>query len=187
MLVMSLGLVLWTGAHLVKPLAPARRAALAERFGEGPVKGSFAVAILLSVVLMVIGYQNAAFVNVWYPPGWTVHLNNLLMVLAVVLMGGAAPKSPVKRFTRHPMLNSVKTWAVAHLLVNGDLASIILFGGLLAWGVVAMVAINRRDGKPSLEYEWTGARLVRLGLISAVMFAVLTAVHAWLGVWPFPT
>ncbi|HUF56205.1 MAG TPA: NnrU family protein [Thermohalobaculum sp.] len=186
MLLMILGLVLWSAAHLVKPMAPAWRRGLAERYGEGPVKGAMAVLILLSLVLMVIGYQRAAFIPVWNPPPWTVHLNNLLMLLAVVLFAGTAPKSPVRRFTRHPMLNGVKTWAVAHLAVNGDLASIILFGGLLAWGVVAMVAINRRDGKPPQEYEWSGARWARTLAISLVVFAVIAAVHTWVGVWPFP-
>ena len=186
MTLMILGLVLWSAAHLVKPMAPAQRRALGERFGEGPVKGAFAVVILISLVLMVIGYQRAAFVNVWFPPAWTVHLNNLLMLVAVLFFAGTAPKSPMRRFTRHPQLNGVKTWAVAHLIVNGDLASIILFGGLLAWAVVAMVAINRRDGKPDLEYEWTAARWARTIVISLVVFAVIAAVHAWLGVWPFP-
>ncbi len=184
---MILGLVLWSGAHLVKPMAPGRRRALAERYGEGPVKGAMAVVIVLSVVLMVVGYQRAAFVNVWYPPLWTVHLNNLLMLLAVVLFAGAAPKSPVRRFTRHPMLNGVKTWAVAHLIVNGDLASIVLFGGLLAWAVVAMIAINRRDGKPPQEYEWSAARWARTLAISVVVFAVIVVIHGWLGPWPLPT
>ena len=186
MVLLILGLILWSAAHLVKPMAPAWRRSLAERYGEGPVKGTMAALILLSLVLMIVGYRQAEFINIWYPPAWTVHLNNLLMLLAVVLFAGTAPKSPVRRFTRHPMLNGVKTWATAHLIVNGDLASIILFGGLLAWAVVAMIAINRRDGKPPVEYEWSAARWARTLGISVVVFAVLVAAHGWLGVWPLP-
>lgn len=186
MLLMILGLVLWSAAHLVKPMAPAWRRGLAERHGEGPVKGAMAGLILLSLVLMVVGYQRAEFIAVWTPPLWTVHLNNLLMLLAVVLFAGTAPKSPVRRFTRHPMLNGVKTWATAHLIVNGDLASIILFGGLLAWAVVAMIALNRRDGKPPQEYEWSAARWARTLVISLVVFAVIVMIHGWVGPWPLP-
>ena len=186
MLLLILGLGLWSAAHLVKPMAPASRRSLGERHGERPVRLVMAGLIVLSLVLMVVGYQRAAFINVWYPPAWTIHLNNLLMLIAVMLFAGSAPRSPVRRFTRHPQLNGVKTWAVAHLIVNGDLASIILFGGLLAWAVVAMIAINRRDGKPPTEYEWSAARWARTIVISLVVFVLIAAVHAWLGVWPLP-
>ena len=186
MALLILGLALWWATHLFKPVAPVRRRALGARFGEGPVKGAVAVLSLLAIALMVVGYRQAPFINVWFPPAWTVHLNNLLMLLAVVLFAGSAPKSPVRRFTRHPQLNGVKTWAVAHLIVNGDLASIILFGGLLAWAVVAMIAINRRDGKPPKEYEWTAARWARTLVVSLIVFGVIVAIHSWLGRYPLP-
>lgn len=187
MFLLILGLALWYATHLLKPAFPTERAALGTRFGEGAMRGTMALLTLLAVALMVIGYQRAEVINVWFPPAWTVHLNNLLMVLAILLLGGSAPLSPIRRFTRHPMLNAVKTWAVAHLLVNGDLASIVLFGALLIWAVIAMIALNRRDGKPVQEYEWTGPRWLRLIGLSAVAFAVVTAIHTWLGVWPFPS
>ena len=186
MALLILGLALWWATHLFKPMAPARRRALGERFGDGPVKAAIAVLSLLAIALMVVGYRQAEFVNVWFPPPWTVHINNLLMLLAVILFAGSAPRSPVRRFTRHPQLNGVKTWAVAHLIVNGDLASIVLFGGLLAWAVVAMIAINRRDGKSPKEYEWTAARWARTLIVSLVVFAVIVALHTWLGRYPLP-
>ena len=185
MVVLVLGLALWWAAHGLKIFAPAKRAELTERLGEGPSKGLMAALLVGSVVLMTIGYQRADFVNLWYPPEFLRHVNNLLMVAAVGVFVAGTFRSGVRRVIRHPQLTGLKIWAAAHLLVNGDLASVILFGGLLAWGVVAMIGLNRRDGKKPLPGEgtWLGAGLhagVTLGL-----FVVIALVHNWLGVWPF--
>ncbi|MEL6482604.1 MAG: NnrU family protein, partial [Pseudomonadota bacterium] len=94
-------------------------------------------------------------------------------------------KGHVASWIRHPQLTGVKIWAVAHLLVNGDLASVILFGGLLAWAVVALIMINKRDGKgPKPEPQGLKANLIHAG-ISVVAFLVITGVHNWAGVYPF--
>jgi uncharacterized membrane protein len=86
---------------------------------------------------------------------------------------------------RHPQLTAVKIWAVAHLLVNGDLSSIILFGGLLAWAVGSVILINRAG--PWVRPQPGDAKKdILLVVITLVLFAVMTAIHAWLGVWPFP-
>lgn len=181
MTLLILGVVLWIAAHLFKRVAPDARAAMGDK-GRGVI----AVLILLSVVLMVIGYRGAEFVHVYSTPGWAVHLNNLLMVVAVVLMGVGSGTSHLRDKMRHPMLAGIKTWAVAHLIVNGDLASIILFGGMLAWAVVQVIVINR--AKP----EWTRpepgntAGDIKLAVISAVVFAVIAGVHFWLGYPTFP-
>lgn len=186
MTLLVLGLVLWTLAHGVKIHAPARRAALAESLGEGPTKILFAVLVLASVGLMVKGYQGADFVNLWFPPGWTVHLNNLLMVISVIVYTAGAFPGHVRAWIRHPQLTAVKIWALAHLLVNGDLASVVLFGGLLAWAVAALIGVNRRDGKPAKPapgpVKWD---LAHLG-VSVVAFGAIAWVHNWLGVWPYP-
>lgn len=186
MTLLILGLVLWTLAHGVKIHAPARRAALAADYGEGVVKGAFALAILASVALMVVGYQRADFVNLWVPPAWTTHLNNLLMVIAVAVYSAGAIPGHVRAWVRHPQLAGVKIWALAHLLVNGDLASVVLVGGLLAWAVVAMIAINKRDGKPAKPapgpLKWDA---LHAG-VTVVAFGAISWVHNWLGVWPYP-
>lgn len=187
MTALILGLVLWTGAHLLGVLAPDRRAALTSKLGKGPAKGLMAVAILGSVVLMVWGYQEAEFIPVWTPPGFLIHLNNLLMILAIFVFIARDIPSPVRRRLRHPQLAGAKIWAVAHLLVNGDLASIVLFGGLLGWAVVAMIGANRRDGpRGELPAAAPNGLIVHLAL-TAVVFAVITYIHGFLlGVWPFP-
>ena len=187
MTVMILGLVLWWAGHLFPIFAPGARGAAVERLGEGPYKGLFALVALAAVVLMVIGYRQAAFVNLWFPPAWTVHLNNLLMLLAVFFIGAKHAKSSVKHYVRHPMLLGVVLWAVAHLLVNGDLASLVLFGGLLAWAVVAMVGTNARDGEWSRPPKGTTAGLIRHVVITVVVFVVIVVIHGpLLGVRPIP-
>jgi uncharacterized membrane protein len=186
MTLLVLGLLVWSGAHLVKPGAPDVRAAAAERLGAGPAKGLFAALIALGLVLMILGYRAAPFVAVWTPPGWTVHLNNLMMLGAVFVFGMGMSKGRARAWLRHPMLTAVVIWAAAHLLVNGDLASILLFGGLALWALASMAAINRRDGAWVRPAPGPAAGDLRLVAITLVTFALIAAVHAWLGVWPFP-
>ena len=89
-------------------------------------------------MLIVIGYRAAPFVAVYTPPAWTIHVNNLAMLGAVLLFGAGHPRGRVRTWLRHPMLTGVIIWALAHLLVNGDLASIVLFGGLGLWAAVSI-------------------------------------------------
>jgi uncharacterized membrane protein len=148
-------------------------------------KALVAVAIVVSLLLMIFGYRGADFIHVWSPPSWTVHLNNLMMLAAVFVYGMSATTGRLRGKMRHPQLTAVKIWAVAHLLVNGDLASIILFGGLLAWAVGSVIVINRAG--PWVRPKPGDAKKdILLVVITLVLFAVMTAIHAWLGVWPFP-
>jgi len=187
MTLLILGLALWWASHLFPIYMTDRRAALIARMGRGRYRGAFAVVSLIAVVLMVIGYRQAEFVNLWFPPAWTVHLNNLLMVLAVFVIGARDFNSFVRHRIRHPMLTGVKIWAVAHLLVNGDLASVILFGGLLAWAVVAVIGSNRRDGAWVRPPAGDLAGLVRHLIVAVVVFGVIVGIHGpLLGIWTFP-
>jgi len=187
MTLMILGLALWWASHLYPIYLPGHRAATLKRLGEKLYKSFFAMVALIAVVLMVSGFRKAGFVEVWTPPGWATHLNNLLMLLAVFLIGAKDAKSSAKHYVRHPMLAAVKVWAVAHLLVNGDLASVVLFGGMLGWAVVAMIGSNRRDGAWERPAKGTTAGLIRHVLITIAVFAVIVAIHGpLLGVYPFP-
>jgi uncharacterized membrane protein len=187
MTLMILGLALWWATHLYPIYLPGRRAAVLGRLGEKLYKAAFSMFSVAAVVFMVMGYRQAEIIDVWIPPGWTIHLNNLLMLLAVLLMGAKQAKSSVKHFVRHPMLTGVMVWTVAHLLVNGDLASVILFGGLLGWAVVAMTGSNRRDGAWERPAKGTRAGLIRHGVITVVVFVVIIAIHGpLLGVNPLP-
>ncbi|MDJ0637457.1 MAG: NnrU family protein [Paracoccaceae bacterium] len=184
MTILILGLVLWTAAHFFKRLAPAGRQAMQHRMGDAS-KGIFAVLILLSVVLMVIGYRSYTGEFYWTRNAATVGINNLLMLLSVILFGLGSSKSRLRGSLRHPMLTGFILWGVAHLLVNGDTASFILFGGLILWAIAEIIVINRAEP----EYErFEGGSIagdVRLLIISAVVFTVISGVHIWLGYNPF--
>ncbi len=185
MTLLILGIALWWLPHLLKRLAPGMRASLQSRMGDAS-KGVIAGAIVLGIVLMVFGYRAADFTPVYDPPAWTRHLNNLLMVVSVILFGVGSSKSPMRGWLRHPMLTGFLLWAVAHLLVNGDLASVALFGLLGLWAVVEMLLINSREPVYHRYEGGTTVGTVRLLVISAVVYAVIAAVHTWLGYWPFP-
>jgi uncharacterized membrane protein len=178
--ILILGLILWTVSHLFKRLAPGLRAKL----GNTPGKMVVTVLSLAAVVLMVVGYRRAELDPIYTPLPGMGHLNNLLMLIAVFLIGVPHGKGRVKAMLRHPMLTSVIIWAVAHLLVNGDLASIVLFGGLGLWAIASMVLINAQE-------SWTrpapgGLRSDAIGVvITLVVYAVIAGIHIWLGYNPF--
>ena len=180
MILLILGLMLWSGSHLFKRLLPDRRAAMGDA-GKGVV----ALLSLAGIVLMVIGYRAAPYIEVWSPPAFLRHVNNLLMVVAVYLLGVGYMWGVVRTKLRHPMLGAVKIWALAHLLVNGDVASIVLFGGLLAWAVVSLILINK--AVPVWVRPEVGPvrnDLIHAG-VSIVLFGIISYVHIWLGVSPF--
>ena len=179
-LILIAGLALWSGAHLWKRLAPAHRAG----FGDKG-KGLVAVLILLSIVLMVWGYRAAEVVNLWFPPAFLTHLNNLLMLFAVYLYAASGMKTRITRAIRHPQLTAVKVWALGHLLVNGDLASVILFAGLLAWAVVSVVQINRAVPRPAKPAPAPMGKEIGALVGSVVALVAIGVVHGWLGPWPF--
>ncbi|MCU0827630.1 MAG: NnrU family protein [Tabrizicola sp.] len=188
MTLIVLGLALWWGAHLFKRLSPARRAAM----GDGG-KGLVALLVLLSVVLMVIGYrgsewlgvEGAEHVDLWYPPAFLTHVNNLLMLFAFYLYAASGMKTRITRVIRHPQLTAVKTWAVAHLLVNGDVASVVLFGGILAWAVVAVIMINRVEPRGPLPVPAPMGKEIGAVVGSVVVMGVVMMIHNWLGVQPW--
>lgn len=182
-LLMILGLALWVGAHFFKRLLPDQRVALGT-----PGKGIMAAAIVVSLILMIVGYRGADYIAIWQPPAFFTHINNLLMLFALWVYGSSAAKGakawPAYK-TRHPQLLGVKIWAAAHLLVNGDLASILLFGGLLAWAVGSVVLINRSEPAWIAPAAAGRPTYIRLAVISLVFFILIAAIHIWLGVTPF--
>ncbi|AZL58598.1 hypothetical protein EI545_06970 [Tabrizicola piscis] len=180
MALIVLGLALWWGAHLFKRLAPARRAAMGDA-GKGVVT----VGILAGVVLMVIGYRGNEAPDLWYPPDFLKHVNNLLMLFAFYLYAASGMKTRITGIIRHPQLTAVKTWAVAHLLVNGDLASVVLFGGILAWAVVEVIVINRAEPRPPAPAPAPMGKEIGALVGAVVVMGLVGLVHGWLGVRPW--
>ena len=185
MTLLILGVVLWWATHSIPLVAPQFRAAMVARHGEKTWRGLFALVTLAIVAMLVIGYRQAEYEELWFLP-WAVHLNNLMMLIAVGLFAASHSKGNAKRHVRHPQLLAVIMWAVAHLLVNGDVASLILFGGLGVWSVAAIFATNARDGawvKPAPAPRKKDVILVG---ITVVAFAVITVIHGLIGPSPFP-
>ncbi|QIK41879.1 NnrU family protein [Pontivivens nitratireducens] len=178
--ILILGVALWWGGHLFKRIAPDARA----RMGKGG-KGIVAAVLGVSILLMIFGYRGTEFIPVWFPPAWTVHLNNLMMLIAIFLLGAGSSKGRARTWFRHPMLIGFTIWTVAHLLVNGDLAAIVLFGGLGLWSLTSIFVINRAT--PEWHRPPAGAvgGDVRLVVITLVVFAVIAGIHS-IFVWPFP-
>ncbi|MEY4698559.1 MAG: hypothetical protein RIT14_2987 [Pseudomonadota bacterium] len=180
MLEIVLGLALWWAAHLFKRVAPDARA----RMGNAG-RALMSVAILLGLALMILGYRGVETVDLWYPPAFLTHVNNLLMIFAFYLYAASGMKTRITRVIRHPQLTAVKVWAVAHLLVNGDLASVLLFGGILAWAVVSVIVINRSDRDWARPAAAPMAKEVMAVVGTLVVVGVVMMIHNWLGVQPW--
>jgi len=183
--ILLFGVFLWMDAHWIKRLVPNLRAEMNTRMGEGPARGFIASLILLSIGMMVIGYRGADIIPVYTPLQGAGHLNNLLMIVAVICLGAGSSKGQMRTWLRHPMLTGVGIWAVAHLLVNGDMASIILFGGLGIWALLSKFLINRAEGPWVRPAKGPISGDIRLLVISAVVFTVIVGIHILLGYNPF--
>jgi uncharacterized membrane protein len=137
------------------------RAAQIARLGERPYKALFSLVAILSVALIAWGFaraQTAGRIDVWYPPDWLRHVTIALMWPSIVCVVAAYVPGHIKRILKHPMLVGVKLWAFAHLISNGDLASMVLFGSILAWAVFDRISLKHRTdfgAPPILVGGWT--------------------------------
>jgi uncharacterized membrane protein len=174
------GVILWALPHWFKRLMPNFRNSLGQTGRIG-----VALAVLVSVVLMIIGYRSAPIITVWSPPVLFIHFNSLLMLIAFAVFAVSHTRGRFKGALRHPMLHSVQIWAVAHLLVKGDLASIILFGFMLLWATGSVLLINRAEvwTRPALGDKPKDILFIGITIVS---FLAVAALHTFFGVWPFP-
>jgi uncharacterized membrane protein len=140
------GLAIFFATHYFSAFRSRAEGGLAHRLGRGPYMGLYSVLTLVGFVLMVWGFANLKpWVPLWNPPTWTRQVAMLVMVPAIVLIVAAyVPTGFIKKAVRHPMLAAVMLWAFAHLIANGDLASILLFGAFLVYSVVDRIAVNKR-------------------------------------------
>ena len=180
MFLILLGLGLWIVPHFWKRLAPAHRAS----FGD---KGKLVVTIasFVAILCMILGYRSADFIAIWSPPAFLTHINNLMMLAAFFLIGMSATTGRLRGKMRHPMMAAAIVWSIAHLLVNGDLAAIVLFGGMLAWAIGTIILINRAEPEWDRPEPGKASKDVLLVVITLVTFAIAAAIHIALGVSPF--
>jgi uncharacterized membrane protein len=180
MTLLVIGLILWVAAHLFKRVAPGIREPMGDKG-----KGIVAIALFASVVLMVLGYRGSDYIELWARPGWGAHLNNLAMVIALYLTSPGPQKGAIAYKMRHPMLTGVAIWAAAHLLVNGDVASLILFGGLGVWALAEIVVINRAEPDWTPNPKGAIAKDAMFLAISVVLALIIGYIHTLFGLMPF--
>jgi uncharacterized membrane protein len=145
MTLLVLGLMLFLGSHMFTRVRTLRDG-LETKLGAGPFKGAYSLVALAGFVLIIIGYgqyRAAGYIPIWTPPAFLTHVAYLLMMPVFVFLIAAYTRGKIKSAVVHPMLAAVQFWALAHFLVNGDLGSMALFGGFLAWGIFARMALGK--------------------------------------------
>jgi len=170
-----LGLFIFLGAHSVRIVAEGWRTRTRARIGAMPWKGAYAIASLLGFTLIVWGFGLARQqpVQLWSPPVAMRHLASLLTLLSFVLLAAAyVPGNRIKERVHHPMVLGVKVWALAHLLANGNLSHVVLFGSFLVWAIVDFTAARRRDRLLGTRYPG--------GTAGATGITVALGVGAWI-------
>ena len=188
MTLLILGIIVLIGIHFL-PAFPEIRDGLMARLGKNGYRALFSIVSTLGLVLVIWGFAKAPVVQIWSPPVWTRHLALLLMLPVFPLLFAAYLPGKIKAKVRHPMLAAIKFWALSHLIANGDLASIILFGSFLAYAVVDRILVKRRPGaEPVLAASDQEARrndMISIGAGLALYVAFLFWLHPLLfGVSP---
>ena len=184
------GLILFIGAHSTRVFADDWRTRTIERLGELKWKGLITALSIAGFVLMIVGYDQARMtpIALWQPPIWTRHVAVLVNLLAFVLLAAAyVPRNIIKSKIGHPMIAGVKIWALAHLLANGNLADVLLFGGFLIWAVLNFRVSRRRDRINGTVYPEAAMAnsliTLAIGLGAGVVFMLWLHVR-WVGVSP---
>lgn len=179
MTLLIIGVLLWSCVHLYPSLFPQRRELMMEKLGS-KYQPVYALIIVFSIVLMVLGWRGTVPEQVYNVPAWGRHLHMLTMLLAILLFGAGSATgiSRIKQYIRHPMLLGMVVWGIGHLLANGDIRSLILFGGLTIWAIINQITINRRDGTWVKPAEVAGVKREGILLaITVVVYLVLFMTH----------
>lgn len=178
MTLLVLGMLVFVGIHLLPTFASTRQNLIA-RFGAGAYKGGFTAISFIGLILLIIGKANADFVPLWTPATWGAYVALLLMPFSFILLTAANMPSNVKRLTAHPMLLGVVLWSAAHLASNGDLASLILFGGLGVFSLFDMWSANRRGAAPS-KVAYPITRDIVVVAVGVLAYAAFLFLHPYL-------
>jgi uncharacterized membrane protein len=181
LLVMILGLVLFLGVHTL-PAQRKLRARMIGSLGEGGYKIGYALVSLAGLALIIWGfahYRATGWIDVWTPPKALKHITVALMLPAVILVVAAFIRGRIYTTLKHPMLAGIKLWAAAHLLANGDLGSIILFGSFLGWAVFDRISLKRRvdAGAPPIPVGGPGNDLIAVAVGIVAYLALAFAFH----------
>lgn len=175
MIVLALAVFLFAGLHLV-PAAPALKAAVKARTGEAAYGMVYGLASILAIVLIIIGWRSSAFIPAYEPPSWGRHANFGLTLVAFLFLGIFLFRGRWRQAVRFPMGIAVVFWATGHLFANGDWASVILFGGMMAYGLVHMVLGAANGVRPTAEVR-AGHDLMAM-MAGVALYAVMSQLHA---------
>lgn len=183
MLVLLLGIVLFLSAHTVG-IAGAKPELVA-RWGAGGYRLAYSAVSLAGLILIIYGYglyRQTGWTQLWTPPHGLNHLTIFLMLLAMIALASTGLPGEIKRRLKHPMLVAVKIWAFGHLLVNGDVGSIVLFGSFLAWAVIDRISLKRREPSAGQDIKpgWVVNDWAALGVGAAAWAIFGFALHPWL-------
>jgi uncharacterized membrane protein len=187
MITLLAGLVIFFAVHSIAIVAPALRTRLLGTWGEGSFKAGYGVVSLVGFILIVYGFGLArqSPILLYVPPAWMRHVTFLLMLPVFPLLLAAYLPGRIKTAFKHPMLAAVKFWALAHLLSNGRLADVLLFGGFLAWAVVDRISLKRRTQEIRTAAPGKFNDLIAVVLGLALYGFFMARAHVWLfGVSP---
>ena len=174
------GVLTWCLVHLLPSVAAPQRQKLITQLGEKAYKLLFTLLIFSSLALIIFGWRSTIPALLYQLPGFTRHIAMLLVLLAFIVFGASNYPSRIKQFIRHPQLTAVIIWAFAHLLLNGDSRSVLLFGGMGLWAILEIVFINRREGEWVKQPVPGWAREIRGLAISLVVFVVVVMLHPYM-------
>lgn len=191
MTLLIVGIILFLSVHLVRVVAPDLRRSMIARLGENGWRAGYSVASILTLILLIYGFGQARQVTgmLYNPPIWTAHIAITLMLIAMIcLVASLLPAGHIATKTKHPMVLSVKIWALAHLLANGETSSVLLFAAFLAWGVIVRISLKRREraGEITLRPFVSAKYDFHAVVIGIVVWAlIIWKLHEWLiGVSP---
>ena len=180
------GVALFILLHLFPVALSDTRDVLASRLGDKPYKAIFALSVLGSLALIIMGWRGAVPEIIYNPPQGLRHPAMLLVVIAFVfLVSSHFKRTRIRKFVRHPQLVAIAVWAFAHLLANGDSRSVILFGGFLLWSVLSIMLINRRDGEWQKPTEFMPAvREIAIPVAAVVLSGIIVKYHYYIAGMP---
>jgi len=191
MAILVLGIILFLGLHLIRVVAPGFRAGVIESRGKGTWMGIYAILSLIGLCLIIYGFGQARSETgmLYDPPVFMRHIALLLMLFAFIfLAAGFLPAGRIAVAVKHPQVLSIKIWALAHLLANGETSSVLLFGSFLAWAVILRISLKRRERAgervlPVFKSATNDVLAVIIGFVAYVLF--VWKLHEWLiGVAP---
>lgn len=191
MAILVLGIILFLGLHLIRVVAPGFRAGVIESRGKGTWMGIYAILSLIGLCLIIYGFGQARSETgmLYDPPVFMRHIALLLMLFAFIfLAAGFLPAGRIAVAVKHPQVLSIKIWALAHLLANGETSSVLLFGSFLAWAVILRISLKRRERAgervlPVFKSATNDVLAIIIGLVAYVLF--VWKLHEWLiGVAP---